>query len=88
MTTAAGFFLSVPIYGQVHPIIVRLGHEQLGDSQTWAEAIVDAEDAGREAFVRAGYETMDMCFATIYQIGPNGGLIHSECFEIYGPDAI
>lgn len=83
-----GFWLSVPVYGQVDPIIVRLGHDQLGDSETWAEAIIDAEDAGRIAFIEAGYESMDECYATIYQIGPNGGLIHSECFPISGPEAI
>lgn len=82
-----GFWLSVPVYGQPDPIIVRLGHERLGDAETLAEAVVDAEDAGREAFMQAGYEDSETVYATLYQIGPRGGLIHSECFPISGPDA-
>lgn len=78
-----GFWLSVPVYGQADPIIVCLG-----DAATMDEAREYAEEDGREAFVLAGYETMDMCYATLYQIAPNGGLAHSECFEIYGPEAI
>lgn len=76
-----GFWLSVPVYGQVDPIIVRLD-----DTETWAEAIIDADDVSREAFVQAGYESMDIAYATLYQIGPRGGLIHSECYPIEGSD--
>lgn len=83
MTAQTGFFLSVPVYGSVNPIISRLA-----DAATLDEAREDAVEVGHIAFTEAGYETMDMCFATLYQIAPNGGLAHSECFEIYGPEAI
>jgi hypothetical protein len=85
-TTAAGrtegFWLSVPVNSRVASITVRVV-----DSETWAEALIDADAAGREAFVRAGYEDNETAYATLYQIGPKGGLIHSECFPIDGPDA-
>lgn len=80
---AAGFYLSVPVYGQVDPIIARLA-----DATTIEQAREGATEAGMIAFTQAGYESMDMCYATLYQIAPNGGLAHSECFEVYGPDAI
>lgn len=80
---AAGFYLSVPVYGQVNPIIARLP-----DATTLDEAREDAIEAGHIAFTEAGYETMDMAYATLYQIAPNGGLAHSECLEVYGPEAI
>lgn len=83
MKTQTGFFLSVPVDGQVDPIIARLA-----DAATLDEAREDAIEAGHIAFTEAGYETMDMCYATLYQIAPNGGLAHSECFEVYGPEAI
>lgn len=77
----AGFFLSVPQYDGPH-IITRLA-----DATSMDEAREDAIEAGHIAFMAAGYEDMDMCFATLYQIAPSGGLAHSECFEIYGPEA-
>jgi hypothetical protein len=80
---AAGFYLSVPVDGQVNPIIAALP-----DAATLDEAREDAIEAGHLAFVAAGYETMDMCYATLYRIAPNGGLAHSECFEVYGPEAL
>lgn len=80
----AGFWLSVPnILNHAEPIITRLP-----DATTMDEAREDAIEAGHVAFNEAGYETMDMCFATLYQIAPNGGLAHSECFEVYGPEAM
>jgi hypothetical protein len=83
MTTQTGFFLSVPVDGQVNPIT-----NYLADATTLEEARMDAELAGMESFVLAGYETMDTVYATLYQIAPNGGLAHSECFTIDGPEAL
>ena len=77
----AGFFLSVPVYGQVDPIITRIV-----DATTLDEAREYAEEDGREAFMLAGYETMDMCYATLFQIALDGGLVFSECLLIYGPE--
>ena len=82
MNAQTGFFLSIPVYGQVDPIITALT-----DAATIEDAREDAEDAGRVAFMHAGYESQDMCFGTLYQIAPNGGLVTSECFEVYGPEA-
>lgn len=79
---AAGFYLSTPVYGSIDPIITRLE-----DATTMDEAREDAIEAGHISFMAAGYESMDMAYGTLYQIAPNGGLAHSECFEIYGPDA-
>jgi len=81
MTAPTGFFLSVPQMDSIDPIITPLA-----DATTIDEARQDATDAGMVSFVLAGYETMDMVFATLYQIAPNGGLAHSECFEIYGAE--
>ena len=83
MNAQTGFFLSIPVYGQVNPIISRLA-----DATTLDEAREDAIDTGFQSFLKAGYEDSDMCFGTLYQIAPNGGLAHSECFEVYGPEAI
>ncbi len=77
------YFLSVPVYGSVNPIVTTLT-----DATNIDEAREDAVEAGHVAFVQAGYEMMDMCLATLYAIAPNGGLAHSECFEVYGPEAI
>jgi hypothetical protein len=82
MATAAGFYLSVPVYGSVNPIIM-----QLADASTMTEAQMDAEIAGMEAFVMAGYEDAETVYATLYQIAPNGGLVTSECYPISGPEA-
>lgn len=81
MATAAGFYLSVPVYGQVNPIIM-----QLADASTVDEARMDAEMAGMEAFVMAGYEDGETVYATLYQIAPNGGLAYSDCYTICGPE--
>lgn len=78
----AGFYLSVPVYGLVDPIITRLSA-----ATTLDEAREDAIEAGHVAFVQAGYESMDECYATLYQISQDGGLAHSDCFPIFGPDA-
>lgn len=83
MKTQTGFFLSVPVYGDINPII-----NQLADASTIEEARMDAEMAGMESFAMAGYEDSETVYATLYQIAPNGGLAHSECFPISGPEAI
>lgn len=78
---ATGFFLSVPVYGSVDPIITHLDQARSLD-----DAREDADDKGRVSFMLAGYETMETVYATLYQIAPNGGLAHSECFPISGPE--
>lgn len=83
MNAQTGFFLSIPVYGSIDPIITSLT-----DATTIEEAREDAMNAGMESFMAAGcYEDDDTVFATLYQIGANGGLVTSECFPIYGPEA-
>lgn len=77
----AGFFLSVPVDGQTDPIIARLDR-----AMTIDEAREDADNAGRCYFIGAGYESSETVYATLYQIATSGGLAHSECFPICGPD--
>ena len=78
-----GFWLSIPnLLNGAEPVITRLP-----DATTMDEAREDAIEAGHIAFTEAGYETMDTVYATLYQIAPNGGLAHSECFTIDGPEA-
>lgn len=82
MTQQTGFFLSIPVYGSVDPIITSLT-----DATTIEEAREDAEDAGRVAFMQAGYEDAEEVYGTLYQIGQNGRLVASEMFTISGPEA-
>ena len=82
MTQQAGFFLSIPVYGSVDPIITSLT-----DATTIEEAREDAIDAGMVAFMQAGYEDSEEVFGTLYAIAPNGGLVHSEMFTVSGPEA-
>lgn len=82
MTTPAGYYLSVPVPGDVNPIV-----NYLADATTMEEARMDAELAGMESFVLAGYDDDETAYATLYQLAPNGGLVSSECFPISGPEA-
>lgn len=81
-TMKTGFFLSVPVYGRVDPVIMLLA-----DAESMTDARIDADMAGMEAFVMAGYEDSETVYATLYQIAPNGGLVTSECYPISGPEA-
>ncbi|MCC7464474.1 MAG: hypothetical protein IT480_18670 [Gammaproteobacteria bacterium] len=79
--TAATYYLSIPIYGKADAIIVSL------TSETVADAREEAGDEGMVRFYEAGYEDDETVCATLYALGTNGGLAHSECFPISGPNA-
>lgn len=76
-----GFWLSVPAIEGGRIL------NQLADATTWTEATEDADLAGLESFVLAGYEDSETVYATLYQIGADGGLVRSECYPISGPEA-
>lgn len=83
MATRPGFYLSVTNTNE--PLIPIIMH--FPDATSIDEARMDAEIPAMEAFVLAGYEDGETVYATLYQIAPNGGLAHSECYPISGPEA-
>ena len=74
MTSKPGLYLSVP-RPEGDAIITRVEDRE------------DAEFAGVESFVMAGFEAGETIYATLYRIAENGGLASSECFPISGPEA-
>ena len=82
MTQRYTTYLSIPVIGSIDPIITRISKHC-----TIEEAREDALDAGMVGFIQAGYEDSETVDGTLYQIASNGGLVHSEQFTIYGPEA-
>jgi len=82
MAAAPTFFLSIPKGFQAGYINV-----ELTDVTTIEEAREAATEAGMENFYAAGLEDSETVYATLYALTARGGLAHSECFPISGPEA-
>ena len=82
MTAATKWFLSIPQAESVNYLNIALT-----DATTIEEAREDAETAGMDNFYAAGLEDSETVYATLYALTARGGLAHSECFPISGPDA-
>lgn len=69
-----GLYLSVPRPLGGDALVTRVEDEE------------DAEFAGMESFVCLDYPDDATVYATLYRIGPNGGLLSSRAFPICGPE--
>jgi hypothetical protein len=82
-----GIWLDVPSKSGRHEIVrlslERMAYADLGGSDFYEDVIL----AGQQTFVALDYEDDETLYATLYQIGPNGGLDWSECVAISGPEA-
>lgn len=83
MSAATKWFLSIPQAESVNHLNIPLTN-----ATTIEEAREDAEEAGMANFYAAGLEDSETVYATLYALTARGGLAHSECFAVSGPEAI